>query len=105
MPAGCTDCNESGLCCPSCRGGKFLAHQKPSQASWRSRCELCQIDVGGGEWVYDGEKVSAAILQYIDDWFAGRVPDEVETKRREIERIRQETEAGRKATNRTWKHG
>lgn len=66
---------------------------------------MCQIDLGGGEWAYDGDKVFAAIMGYIDDWFAGRVPDEVETKRREIERIRQETEANRQATQRTWKHG
>lgn len=104
MPQGCRDCNQTGLCCPTCRGARFLAHRVPGEASWRSVCPLCQIEVGGG-YEFNSEKVMDAIMRYIDDWFEGRVEDEVATKQAEIERIRQETEANRQATNRTWKHG
>jgi hypothetical protein len=58
-----------------------------------------------GGWAYDGERVMGAILRYVDDWFAGVLPDEVETKRREIEEIRKQREADRVHNRPTWKHG
>lgn len=85
-----------------------MAHHVEGEASWRSRCTLCQLELSGG-WAYDGERVMAAILQYIDDWFEGRVPDEVETRRRDNERQRLQAEEWRTSAsthNRpVWKHG
>jgi hypothetical protein len=56
-------------------------------------------------WQFNSEAVNRAIMAYIEDWFAGNIPDEVETKRREIEEIRKQTEANRQHSRPTWKHG
>lgn len=56
-------------------------------------------------WQFNSSNVNQAVVAYINDWFAGNIPDEVETKRREIEAIRKECEANRQATRPTWKHG
>jgi len=65
---------------------------------------MCQKEVGGG-YEFNSERVLAAIMQYVDDWFEGRVVDEVETKRREVEEIRKQREADRVHNRPTWKHG
>lgn len=64
------------------------------------RCKACHPN---GE--FDAGCVMRAIVAYIEDWFAGNIPDEVETKRREIEEIRKQTEAQRLHNRPTWKHG
>ena len=97
---GCDTCNESGLCCPTCVGlGRRAKHRK-QRASVVMVCPTCQV---GDD--YNERGVIAAIKQYIDDWFAGRVVDEVESRRREQDRIRAEAEAVKHERHPIWKHG
>lgn len=67
------------------------------------RCKLCQIELSDG-WSFDGSRVMRAIDEYIDDWFAGRVPDEVLTHQLDTEKLRREAEAKPRG-RRVWKHG
>lgn len=104
MCEGCDWCNETGVCCPRCRGAGFLARHRRSQGSALERCPVCQIDMSSGVG-YDAVRAMQAVDTYIEDWFAGRVFDEVESRRQEQERVRQETEAARPARGMVWKHG
>lgn len=68
------------------------------------RCPTCYLEMSDGAQ-YDAARVMEAVAQYIDDWFAGAVADEVLTLAKEIERIREETVALQKQRSVTWKHG
>jgi hypothetical protein len=68
------------------------------------RCPVCQIDMSGG-YGYDATRAMQAVDDYIADWFTGKVFDEVESRRREAERIRQETERAVQVRKPLWKHG
>lgn len=104
MCDGCDWCNETGICCPKCRGAGFLSRHKNMKGSILERCSLCQIGMSGG-YEYDPSRAMDAVDRYIVDWFDGKVFDEVESKRRENEKIREETEAMRQQYKPVWKHG
>lgn len=68
------------------------------------RCPTCQIEMSDG-WQFDGTRAMQAIEQYILDWFAGNVPDEVLTHQKEVERLAMQARARAPEPRGRWKHG
>ena len=101
--AGCEWCTDTGLCCPVCRGLGWLGKWRPARASTMTRCTTCHIELSDG-WEFDARAAMRAIEQYIDDWFEGRVIDEVQAREEENDAIRKAVEE-RRGPIRTWKYG
>lgn len=102
----CEWCNDTGLCCPECRGQGKLARRRKGLGSELVLCPTCHVDMSDGAQ-FDPAATMRAIERYIEDWFAGVAPDEVLTRRKEDERIRAEVEARRAAqpSRGIWRHG
>lgn len=64
------------------------------------RCTTCYL---GDE--FNSANTMRAILRYVEEWFAGTIPDEVLTHQKEVEREAKEASANRTHGGRLWKHG
>lgn len=58
---------------------------------------------GGAE--YNERAVTVAIMQYIEGWFAGTIPDEVLTRQLMEDKAAKEATANRTHGGGLWKHG
>lgn len=103
-PAGCKWCNDTGLCCPKCRGLGWLAKRYQGEVADILRCPICHLDMSDGA-EFDAANTMRAILRYVDEWFAGTIPDEVLTHQKRVEQEACEAAATRTHGGKLWKHG
>ncbi len=104
LPTGCEECSETGLCCPTCNGQGRVAKRRQGRVSEVLLCPTCQLDMSDGAQ-YNEWAASAAIEQYIEDWFAGVIEDPVLTRHKLDDDTRREREEARPKERGLWRHG